>query len=423
MDHCESPKILRGRRSEQQALERLVADTQTGMGGALVLRGEPGIGKTSLLDYLATCGTGCRILRVAGVDSETELDFAVLHRLCGTVLDLADQLPAPQRDALAMRSAFGPRESRPLPRRSSRPCHPQGGLGRAAASLHRRRGRRCRSRLDRNARVRRAPAVGRPDRNRLCRPQREVKRAGGATGAGDPGRSRRRRASARRVDRRRSTSTPPCAIGSSPRRTGTRLPCLSSYAEPRTNSPVDSGSRTPPSCPPPRPRTAGAAWRSSRPRRGRCSCSEPPSPPVTLFSSGGPRRSSSSGGTRKRQRLPRGCSTVGQRVLFRTLSTEPRSTGARRRRIEGQFTPPSPARRPTRPMPFGEPGTVRMRQSGSTRASPRPRAGCGERAVPRWLRGGRRRSSSAPPLSRPTRPLAPAGRSRARAPASAQETR
>ena len=206
MGHCESPKILRGRRSEQQALERLVADTRTGMGGALVLRGEAGIGKTSLLDYLETCGTGCRILRVAGVESETELDFAVLHRLCGTVLDLVGPAAGPAaRCAQRCVRLSGPRESRPLPRRSSRPCHPQGGLGRAAASLHRRRGRRCRSRLDRNARVRRAPAVGRPDRNRLCRPQREVKRAGGATGAGDPGRSRRRRASARRVDRRRST--------------------------------------------------------------------------------------------------------------------------------------------------------------------------------------------------------------------------
>jgi DNA-binding CsgD family transcriptional regulator len=105
MDHCESPKILRGRRFEQQALDRLVADTRTGMGGALVLRGEGGIGKTSLLDYLETCGTGCQILRVAGVESETELDFAVLHRLCGTVLDLSEQLPALQRDALS--NAFG----------------------------------------------------------------------------------------------------------------------------------------------------------------------------------------------------------------------------------------------------------------------------------------------------------------------------
>ncbi len=105
MGHRESPKILRGRRSEQQALERLVTDARKGKGGALVLRGAAGVGKTSLLDYLDAHGGGCRILRVAGVESETEFDFAALQRLCGTIVRATEQLPAPQREALD--HAFG----------------------------------------------------------------------------------------------------------------------------------------------------------------------------------------------------------------------------------------------------------------------------------------------------------------------------
>ncbi len=71
----------------------------------LVLRGEAGIGKTALLGYLSACAEGCRIVRVAGVESEMELAFAGLHALCTPVLDHLDQLPVPQRAAL--RTAFG----------------------------------------------------------------------------------------------------------------------------------------------------------------------------------------------------------------------------------------------------------------------------------------------------------------------------
>jgi DNA-binding CsgD family transcriptional regulator len=72
----------------------------------LLLRGEAGVGKTALLDYLAAKATGtCRIARAAGVDSEMELAYATLHQLCGPMLDYLDRLPPPQRDALSV--AFG----------------------------------------------------------------------------------------------------------------------------------------------------------------------------------------------------------------------------------------------------------------------------------------------------------------------------
>ena len=96
---------LLNRRSECEALDRLLADARTGQSSVLILRGEPGIGKTALVDYLLERASGCRIARVAGVQSEMELAFAGLHQLCGGMLDRLDRLPGRQRDALA--AAFG----------------------------------------------------------------------------------------------------------------------------------------------------------------------------------------------------------------------------------------------------------------------------------------------------------------------------
>jgi DNA-binding CsgD family transcriptional regulator len=70
-----------------------------------VIRGEPGVGKTALLDYLLEHAGGCRIVRASGVESEMELAFAGLHQLCAPLMDGLAALPAPQRDALA--TAFG----------------------------------------------------------------------------------------------------------------------------------------------------------------------------------------------------------------------------------------------------------------------------------------------------------------------------
>jgi DNA-binding CsgD family transcriptional regulator len=93
------------RRGERGVLDRLVEAVRAGESRALVVRGDPGVGKTVLLDYLAGQARGCRVARVVGVQSEMELAFAGLHQLCLGMLDHADRIPVPQRDVL--RTAFG----------------------------------------------------------------------------------------------------------------------------------------------------------------------------------------------------------------------------------------------------------------------------------------------------------------------------
>jgi DNA-binding CsgD family transcriptional regulator len=100
-----SAEGLTDRRSERAALDRLVAAVQGGQSRALVVHGDPGVGKTALLDYLAHRTSGCQVARASGVQSEMELAFAGLHQLCAPMLSRAEHLPAPQRDAL--RIAFG----------------------------------------------------------------------------------------------------------------------------------------------------------------------------------------------------------------------------------------------------------------------------------------------------------------------------
>ncbi|HEY1713503.1 MAG TPA: AAA family ATPase [Solirubrobacteraceae bacterium] len=90
---------------ECDVLDRLVAGVRAGQSRVLVLRGEAGVGKTALLDYLSDAAKGCRIARAAGVESEMELAFAGLHALCAPMLGRLGQLPSPQREAL--RTAFG----------------------------------------------------------------------------------------------------------------------------------------------------------------------------------------------------------------------------------------------------------------------------------------------------------------------------
>jgi AAA ATPase domain len=97
---------LRGRSAECRALEVLLESARAGDSATLVLRGEAGVGKTALLDYVAERASGCRLARVAGVESETGFAFAGLMQLLrGVGLDDAEHLPAPQRDALLR--AFG----------------------------------------------------------------------------------------------------------------------------------------------------------------------------------------------------------------------------------------------------------------------------------------------------------------------------
>src|SRR6516164_6892289 len=96
---------LLDRGSERDVLERLVMGVRAGQSRVLVLRGEAGIGKTALLEHLSAVTDGCRIARIAGVESEMELAFAGLHALCAPMLGRVGHLPVPQRDAL--NTAFG----------------------------------------------------------------------------------------------------------------------------------------------------------------------------------------------------------------------------------------------------------------------------------------------------------------------------
>ncbi|WP_326783086.1 helix-turn-helix transcriptional regulator [Streptomyces sp. NBC_00151] len=96
---------LTGRHEELRALSDLVAGVRDGMSAALVVVGEAGIGKTTLLDHLAETSDDLRVVRTAGTESEARLGFAGLHRLLRPFLDGLESLPAPQYEALA--SAFG----------------------------------------------------------------------------------------------------------------------------------------------------------------------------------------------------------------------------------------------------------------------------------------------------------------------------
>ncbi|MDA0160794.1 AAA family ATPase [Solirubrobacter ginsenosidimutans] len=97
--------MLHGRRTELERLQRQLEQMRRGQSAVLVLRGEAGIGKTSLLEYVAEQAFGCRVARVASAQSEMELAFAGLHQLCAPMLDDVARLPRPQQHAL--RVAFG----------------------------------------------------------------------------------------------------------------------------------------------------------------------------------------------------------------------------------------------------------------------------------------------------------------------------
>ena len=102
------PLGLIGRHAETRALAELVDDVRSGQSRVLVLRGECGLGKTALLDWVAEQVGDCQVLRAAGVQAEMELAFAGLHQLLTPILPRLQNLPSPQRDALQM--AFGMRD-------------------------------------------------------------------------------------------------------------------------------------------------------------------------------------------------------------------------------------------------------------------------------------------------------------------------
>jgi DNA-binding CsgD family transcriptional regulator len=96
---------LLGRQREREVLGRLLKAARGGDGGVLVVHGEPGVGKTALLDWMVGEGRQLRVLRTVGVEGEMELPYAALQQLCSPVLDRSECLPDPQRDALGV--AFG----------------------------------------------------------------------------------------------------------------------------------------------------------------------------------------------------------------------------------------------------------------------------------------------------------------------------
>lgn len=97
-----------GRQDERLALDRLFAQARAGLSGVLAFVGEPGIGKTSLLEQAAAGAEGMRILRCRGIESEAVIPFAGLAELLRPILDAIDEIPAPQAAALTGALALGP---------------------------------------------------------------------------------------------------------------------------------------------------------------------------------------------------------------------------------------------------------------------------------------------------------------------------
>ena len=97
--------MLLGRGAEQRVLDGVLHQARRGRSAVLVLRGEPGIGKTALLDYAQANAPDMTVLRCVGIEAEHEFPFAGLQQLLRPCLGLLDRLPGPQ--AAALRGAFG----------------------------------------------------------------------------------------------------------------------------------------------------------------------------------------------------------------------------------------------------------------------------------------------------------------------------
>lgn len=93
--------MLFGRSAECEAIERLLADARGGRSGALVIRGDPGIGKSALLAYAEEHAEAMRVLHSRGIESESELAFGGLHQALRPIADRIERVPAPQAAALA----------------------------------------------------------------------------------------------------------------------------------------------------------------------------------------------------------------------------------------------------------------------------------------------------------------------------------
>src|SRR4051794_7018797 len=99
-------RMLLDRLPERQALEGLLAEVRSGRSAVLVIRGEPGVGKTALLAHCERQAGDFQVVRIAGVESEMELPYAALHQLCAPMLDHLEALPPPQRAAIGVAFAL-----------------------------------------------------------------------------------------------------------------------------------------------------------------------------------------------------------------------------------------------------------------------------------------------------------------------------
>jgi hypothetical protein len=104
-------ETLHDRRTECEILGALLEAVRGGESRVLVITGEPGVGKTALLEAALRSASGFRVLRAAAVESEMELAFAALHQLCAPLLDRLGPLPPPQEEAVGV--AFGLRTGNP----------------------------------------------------------------------------------------------------------------------------------------------------------------------------------------------------------------------------------------------------------------------------------------------------------------------
>ena len=125
--------MLLGRAAECGRIDTLVARAREGASGVLVLRGEPGIGKTALLEHAAAAAGAATVLRVRGVESEVQVAFAGLHELLRPVLGELERLPGPQRAALEAALGLAPAAAAEPPSRRRGDARPAGGARGGAA--------------------------------------------------------------------------------------------------------------------------------------------------------------------------------------------------------------------------------------------------------------------------------------------------
>jgi predicted ATPase len=102
-------QLLIGRTNECQVLATFLASTRRGEGGAMVLNGEAGIGKTALLEYAIALARGLNVFRAVGIEAERELPYAALIELCRPGVSEVERLPESQRNAIEV--VFGRRNA------------------------------------------------------------------------------------------------------------------------------------------------------------------------------------------------------------------------------------------------------------------------------------------------------------------------